>query len=151
MSKLFTEFQLNSPRGQMTLPNRMIVAPMCQYSSEDGLANDWHLTHWTNLMNSGAGAVIIEATGVTADGRITPNCLGIWNDAGEQAITERLKRARKLAPQGLVGLQLCHAGRKASSQVPWEGGALIPPASPGGWQTVAPSAVGHNPNEPAPK
>ena len=151
MSKLFTEFQLNSPRGQMTLANRMIVAPMCQYSSEDGLANDWHLTHWTNLMNSGAGAVIIEATGVTADGRITPNCLGIWNDAGEQAITERLKRARKLAPQGLVGLQLCHAGRKASSQVPWEGGALIPPASPGGWQTVAPSAVGHNPNEPAPK
>ena len=151
MSKLFTEFQLNSPRGQMTLPNRMIVAPMCQYSSEDGLANDWHLTHWTNLMNSGAGAVIIEATGVTADGRITPNCLGIWNDAGEQAITERLKRARKLAPQGLVWLQLCHAGRKASSQVPWEGGALIPPASPGGWQTVAPSAVGHNPNEPAPK
>ena len=151
MSKLFTEFQLNSPRGQMTLPNRMIVAPMCQYSSEDGLANDWHLTHWTNLMNSGAGAVIIEATGVTADGRITPNCLGIWNDAGEQAIAERLKRARKLAPQGLVGLQLCHAGRKASSQVPWEGGALIPPASPGGWQTVAPSAVGHNPNEPAPK
>ena len=151
MSKLFTEFQLNSPRGQMTLPNRMIVAPMCQYSSEDGLANDWHLTHWTNLMNSGAGAVIIEATGVTADGRITPNCLGIWNDAGEQAITERLKRARKLAPQGLVGLQLCHAGRKASSQVPWEGGALIPPSSPGGWQTVAPSAVGHNPNEPAPK
>ena len=151
MSKLFTEFQLNSPRGQMTLPNRMIVAPMCQYSSEDGLANDWHLTHWTNLMNSGAGAVIIEATGVTADGRITPNCLGIWNDAGEQAITERLKRARKLVPQGLVGLQLCHAGRKASSQVPWEGGALIPPASPGGWQTVAPSAVGHNPNEPAPK
>ena len=82
MSKLFTEFQLNSPRGQMTLANRMIVAPMCQYSSEDGLANDWHLTHWTNLMNSGAGAVIIEATGVTADGRITPNCLGIWNDAG---------------------------------------------------------------------
>ena len=151
MSKLFTEFQLNSPRGQVTLANRMIVAPMCQYSSEDGLANDWHLTHWTNLMNSGAGAVIIEATGVTADGRITPNCLGIWNDAGEQAITERLKRARKLAPQGLVGLQLCHAGRKASSQVPWEGGALIPPASPGGWQTVAPSAVGHNPNEPAPK
>lgn len=151
MSKLFTEFQLNSPRGQMTLANRMIVAPMCQYSSEDGLANDWHLTHWTNLMNSGAGAVIIEATGVTADGRITPNCLGIWNDAGEQAITERLKRARKLAPQGLVGLQLCHAGRKASSQVPWEGGALIPPSSPGGWQTVAPSAVGHNPNEPAPK
>ena len=151
MSKLFTEFQLNSPRGQMTLANRMIVAPMCQYSSEDGLANDWHLTHWTNLMNSGAGAVIIEATGVTADGRITPNCLGIWNDAGEQAITERLKRARKLAPQGLVGLQLCHAGRKASSQVPWEGGALIPPASPGGWQTVAPSAVGHNPNEPVPK
>ena len=151
MSKLFTEFQLNSPRGQMTLANRMIVAPMCQYSSEDGLANDWHLTHWTNLMNRGAGAVIIEATGVTADGRITPNCLGIWNDAGEQAITERLKRARKLAPQGLVGLQLCHAGRKASSQVPWEGGALIPPSSPGGWQTVAPSAVGHNPNEPAPK
>ena len=151
MSKLFTEFQLNSPRGQMTLANRMIVAPMCQYSSEDGLANDWHLTHWTNLMNSGAGAVIIEATGVTADGRITPHCLGIWNDAGEQAITERLKRARKLAPQGLVGLQLCHAGRKASSQVPWEGGALITPSSPGGWQTVAPSAVGHNPNEPAPK
>lgn len=150
MSLLFTEFTLPAPVGGFTLPNRMMVAPMCQYSSQGGLANDWHLFHWTNLFNSGAAAFIVEATAVTADGRITPHCLGLYDDACEQAFTEHLQRARKLAPELKVGVQLNHAGRKASSSVPWEGGSLILPSQPKGWQTRAPSAIGHSPSEPPP-
>jgi 2,4-dienoyl-CoA reductase-like NADH-dependent reductase (Old Yellow Enzyme family) len=143
MTSLFSNYHLPSPNGGITLPNRMVIAPMCQYSSTDGLANDWHLTHWTNLFNSGAAAFIIEATAVTDTGRITPNCLGIWSDACEAAITNNLQRARALSPKIAVGIQLCHAGRKASSHVPWEGGSLIPPNEPGGWQTLAPSTIPH--------
>jgi 2,4-dienoyl-CoA reductase-like NADH-dependent reductase (Old Yellow Enzyme family) len=150
MSKLFSSFHLPAPDGGITLENRMIVAPMCQYAATDGLANDWHLTHWTNLFNSGAAAFIIEATAVMPSGRITPKCLGIWNDACELAISDRLKRARALSPEIVVGMQLGHAGRKASSHVPWEGGALISPDQPNGWQTFAPSAVPHLESEPAP-
>jgi 2,4-dienoyl-CoA reductase-like NADH-dependent reductase (Old Yellow Enzyme family) len=144
MSLLFTEFKLPAPNGGITLANRTVVAPMCQYSSIDGLANDWHLFHWANLLNSGASALIIEATGVTADGRITPHCLGLYNDACEAALTDHLQRARALAPAVKVGIQLCHAGRKASSAAPWEGGALIEPSQPNGWQTKAPSAIPQN-------
>lgn len=143
MTKLFSSYHLPAPNGGITLDNRIIVAPMCQYSAEDGVASDWHLFHWTNLLNGGASAFIIEAAAVTADGRITPNCLGIWNDACEVAITDKLKRARALSPKIAVGIQLAHAGRKASSNVPWEGGQLIPPTQPKGWQTVAPSALPH--------
>jgi 2,4-dienoyl-CoA reductase-like NADH-dependent reductase (Old Yellow Enzyme family) len=150
MSKLFSSFHLPAPDGGITLENRMIVAPMCQYAATDGLANDWHLTHWTNLFNSGAAAFIIEATAVMPSGRITPKCLGIWNDACELAISDRLKRARALSPEIVVGMQLGHAGRKASSHVPWESGALISPDQPNGWQTFAPSAVPHLESEPAP-
>lgn len=141
MSNLFSEYHLPAPNGGITLENRMVVAPMCQYSSIDGLANDWHLTHWTNLFNSGAAAFIIEATAVTPEGRITPKCLGLWNDACEAAIKDHLQRARALAPAIKVGIQLNHAGRKASSNVPWEGGDLIPPTGKNGWQTVGPSAI----------
>ena len=143
MSHLFSEFHLPAPNGGITLPNRMIVAPMCQYSAVDGIANDWHLMHWANLLNSGAAAFIIEASGVTDTGRITPGCLGIWNDACEAAITDTLKRARAISPKSIVGLQLAHAGRKASSHIPSEGGASIPPGEAGGWQTVGPSNVPH--------
>ena len=147
MSQLFSPYHLPAPNGGISLANRMVVAPMCQYSAHDGLANDWHLTHWTNLMNSGAAAVIIEATGVTDVGRITPHCLGLWNDACEAALTDHLKRARALAPKVLVGIQLAHAGRKASSNIPSHGGASIPPTESSGWQTLAPSNIPHLPHE----
>lgn len=142
MTQLFSPFHIPAPSGGINLTNRMVVAPMCQYSAHDGLANDWHLTHWTNLMNSGAAALIIEATGVTSEGRITPRCLGLWNDACEVALTDHLKRARALTPKTtLVGIQLAHAGRKASSHIPSQSGASIPPTDPLGWQTLAPSNV----------
>ncbi len=150
MSLLFSEFSLSAPNGGFTLANRAIVAPMCQYSSIDGLANDWHLFHWANLLNSGASALIIEATGVTADGRITPHCLGLYNDACEAAILDHLTRAKALAPAVKIGIQLCHAGRKASSAAPWEGGALIDPSQANGWQTRAPSAIPQNAGETLP-
>lgn len=141
MSLLFTPIQLHSPRGALTLPNRIVVAPMCQYACHlDGKANDWHLMHWGNLLNSGAGVFMIEATAVTAQGRITPNCLGIWDDATANALADTLARARKLAPPMPVCLQIAHAGRKGSSAQPWHGGMLIPKEN-GGWDTVAPSPI----------
>ena len=152
MTQLFSPFHVPAPSGGITLNNRMVVAPMCQYSAHDGLANDWHLTHWTNLMNSGAAALIIEATGVTSEGRITPRCLGLWNDACEAALTDHLKRARALTPKTtLVGIQLAHAGRKASSHIPSQSGASIPPTDPLGWQTLAPSNVPQLPHEHPPE
>ena len=80
MSLLFSPFTLPSPAGGLTLPNRIVVAPMCQYSALDGCATDWHLTHWASLLNSGAALVTLEATAVEADGRISPGCLGLWSD-----------------------------------------------------------------------
>ncbi|MEI7530862.1 MAG: NADH:flavin oxidoreductase/NADH oxidase [Betaproteobacteria bacterium] len=151
MSILFSQYHFPAPNGGIDLDNRLIVAPMCQYSSIDGVANDWHLTHWTNLMNSGAGAFIIEATAVTEEGRITPYCLGIYNDATAIAIKDILARARLQSAPIKVGIQLAHAGRKSSSHTPWDGGALIPPNEDMGWQTLAPSEVPHNPKEPAPE
>jgi hypothetical protein len=94
MSLLFSPYTLASPRGDLTLANRIVVAPMCQYSAVDGRAMDWHLMHWGNLLNSGAGLFMIEATAVTAQGRITPACLGLWDDATEAALKDKLSRAR---------------------------------------------------------
>nr|WP_315139200.1 NADH:flavin oxidoreductase/NADH oxidase [uncultured Limnohabitans sp.] len=149
MSLLFTPFTFNAPSGPLTLPNRIVIAPMCQYSAENGQATDWHLTHWANLLNSGAGLLTIEATAVSAVGRISPGCLGLWDDATQAALADKLHRARRLAPQIPVCIQISHAGRKASSAAPWSGGMLIAPAD-GGWQTVAPSALPHLPQEAAP-
>jgi 2,4-dienoyl-CoA reductase-like NADH-dependent reductase (Old Yellow Enzyme family) len=149
VSLLFSPFKLSSPRGGLELPNRIVIAPMCQYSAVDGLATDWHLAHWASLLNSGAGLLTIEATGVVPEGRITPDCLGLWDDKTEAAMGENLQRARKLAPPMPVCLQLGHAGRKASSAAPWRGGQLLSPEQ-GGWQTVAPSALPHLPTEAAP-
>jgi 2,4-dienoyl-CoA reductase-like NADH-dependent reductase (Old Yellow Enzyme family) len=140
MSLLFSSFTLNSPKGVLTLPNRIVVAPMCQYSAINGEAQDWHLMHWGNLLNSGAGLFIIEATGVTPEGRITPACLGLWDDRTESALQDKLTRARKLAPTTSVFIQLAHAGRKASSATPWAGGQLLS-TEQGGWETIAPSAI----------
>lgn len=149
LSLLFSPFTLSSPRGGLTLSNRIVVAPMCQYSAVNGEATDWHLAHWSTLLNSGAAMLTLEATAVTADGRITPACLGLWDERTEQALGDKLQRARQLAPQLPVCIQLAHAGRKASSALPWQGGQLLTPDQ-GGWPTVGPSAVAQLPNEAAP-
>ena len=148
-SLLFTPFSLPSPRGGLTLPNRIVVAPMCQYSAVNGLAADWHLMHWGNLLNSGAGLVTIEATAVLPEGRISPGCLGLWDDATETAMADTLQRARRLAPATAVCIQLSHAGRKGSSAAPWHGGQLLS-AADGGWETFGPSALPHLPTEAPP-
>lgn len=149
MSLLFSPYELSSPNGKLPLSNRIVIAPMCQYSAENGKAGDWHLAHWTNLFNSGAGAFIIEATAVNPEGRISPFCLGLWDDQTEQAFSDTLARSRRLAAPIVVGVQLSHAGRKGSSRAPWDGGSLISVAD-GGWKTLAPSAVSHGPGEEAP-
>jgi 2,4-dienoyl-CoA reductase-like NADH-dependent reductase (Old Yellow Enzyme family) len=142
MSLLFSEYQLPAPNGPLNLANRIVIAPMCQYSADHGKATDWHLAHWTSLLNSGAGLVILEATAVTEEGRISPGCLGLWNDATAEALQDKLGRARKLAPHVPVAIQISHAGRKASSAAPWHGGQLLDSAH-GGWQAFAPSALPH--------
>jgi NADPH2 dehydrogenase len=149
MSLLFTPLTLPSPNGGLTLPNRIVVAPMCQYQAIDGCASDWHLMHWGNLLNSGAAMFTIEATAVLPEGRITPSCLGLWDDHTEAALASHLHRARALAPHTAVCIQLAHAGRKASSALPWQGGQLLAPVA-GGWQTVGPSAIPQLPQEAPP-
>jgi 2,4-dienoyl-CoA reductase-like NADH-dependent reductase (Old Yellow Enzyme family) len=144
MSALFSPITL---RG-LTLSNRIMVAPMCQYSSDNGEANDWHFTHINSLALSGAAMFCIEATAVEAIGRITPGCLGLWNDATEAALKPILASVRKHS-KAAVAIQLAHAGRKASSHVPWDGGQQIP-VSEGGWQAEGPSAVPHKEGEAPP-
>ena len=146
VSLLFTPFSLSSPSGGLALANRIVIAPMCQYLAKDGEATDWHLAHWTSLLNSGAGMLTIEATGVTETGRITHGCLGLWDDRTEKALINVLQRARKLAPPMPVCIQLAHAGRKASSAVPWQGGQLVR-LDQGGWQPMGPSALPQLPTE----
>jgi NADPH2 dehydrogenase len=144
MSALFSPITLRS----LALPNRIMVAPMCQYSAENGEANDWHFTHINTLALSGAAMFCIEATHVEAIGRITPGCLGLWNDATEAALKLILASVRKHS-RIAVAMQLAHAGRKGSSHTPWDGGQQIPLAE-GGWQTEGPSAVPHKEGELAP-
>lgn len=134
--------------GAVSLPNRIMVSPMCQYSAIDGNANDWHRAHLSTLALSGAGLLCIEATAVSPEGRITRGCLGLWNDDNEKALGEIVALIRATSPVKLA-IQLGHAGRKASSHRPWEGGALIP-SNEGGWQTIGPSALPHKPEEEAP-
>lgn len=142
MSALFTPFSLKS----VTLRNRIAVPPMCQYMAEDGQVTDWHLAHYTSLARGGAGLVIIEATAVSPEGRISPNCLGLWSDAH----TEGLRQiATAIKAAGAVpGLQIGHAGRKASAHRPWDGDAHIPAEDPRGWDTLSPSAVAFGANLP---
>ena len=127
--------------GGMPVANRIGVAPMCQYSADDGSPNDWHLQHWMMLAMSGAGMITIEASGVERRGRITHGCLGLFSDANEAAIAERLAPARRVASADTkFGIQLAHAGRKASTNLQWTGGApLLEGQNP--WPTIAPSAV----------
>lgn len=144
MSILFSPLSLRS----IQLKNRIVVSPMCQYSSEDGFSNDWHLVHLGSRAVGGAGLLITEAAAVSPEGRISPDDLGIWKDehiAGLKRITQFIQQ------QGAVaGVQLAHAGRKASHRRPWEGGMAIPSTEPRGWQTVAPSAIPFQEGEPVP-
>jgi 2,4-dienoyl-CoA reductase-like NADH-dependent reductase (Old Yellow Enzyme family) len=135
------------PIREIALRNRIAVSPMCQYSSEDGFANDWHLVHLGSRAVGGAGLVFMEATAVEARGRISPYDMGIWKSAH----TEFLARiTRFLHSQGAAaGIQLAHAGRKAATRRPWEGSGVIPEAE-GGWQSVAPSAIPFHAGDPAP-
>ncbi|RIK86041.1 MAG: oxidoreductase, partial [Burkholderiales bacterium] len=139
MSRLFSPLQLRS----LTLPNRIVVSPMCQYSAVEGRAQPWHAVHWGRLTLGGAGLVLIEATGVEPAGRISPGCLGLYDDATEQALNEVLRTVRSVGGSA-IGIQLGHAGRKASTARPWEGGGAQLAPDAGGWTTVAPSAVPMN-------
>lgn len=126
-----------------------MVAPMCQYSSVDGLANDWHTIHLGHLALSGAALLYIEATAVEAEGRITAADLGLWSDATEAALQQVLTSVRRYSSIR-IAIQLAHAGRKASSQVPWQGGQLVLPEQ-GGWLPQAPSALSHASGEAPPR
>ena len=145
MSRLFEPFRI----GELSLANRIIIAPMCQYSASEGSAADWHLIHLGQLALSGAGLLIVEATAVSAEGRITVGDLGLYSDANEAALARVLGAVRANSPIKL-GMQLAHAGRKASSHAPWDGGAQVPLGEPGSWHAVAPSALPHSPSEQAP-
>lgn len=136
MSRLFTPFTV----GGLALRNRIVIAPMCQYSAEEGRATDWHLIHLGHLALSGAALLTIEATAVVPEGRISPADLGLWSDETEEALGRVLESVRRWSDMP-IAIQLAHAGRKASTRVPWEGGAQIAPDEPGGWQTVAPSPL----------
>ena len=126
--------------GPVEVPNRIAVAPMCQYSATDGCAGDWHLQHWCTLGMSGAGLVMVEATGVERRGRITHGCLGLYSDDCEASIARALAAARRVAGPAKFGIQLAHAGRKASAQRPWEGGRALP-AHEDPWPTVSASPL----------
>ena len=145
MSQLFSPIRL----GGVDLANRLVVAPMCQYSAADGAPQPWHAQHLGALALSGAGLVIVEATGVTAEGRITPGDTGLWNDAQEAAFTELLAQIRTYATAKL-GVQLAHAGRKASTTAPWiDRGRPLRPEE-GAWETVSASALAFDEGWPAP-
>src|SRR5215470_17542227 len=135
MTRLFTPIEL----GGVTLPNRIVVSPMCQYSADDGSMNDWHFVHLGHLAYSGAGLLMVEATHVTREGRITHGCTGLYNQHCETAMARVVAHCRTVS-KSPIGIQIGHAGRKASTQVPWEGReALGPQESP--WPTLAPSAL----------
>lgn len=139
-SVLFSPIKL----AGLELPNRIVVAPMCQYSADDGCANDWHLMHLGMLANSGAALVVVEATHVERAGRITHGCLGLYSDDNEAALARVMQSARR-AGTAKFGIQLAHAARKASAQLPWEGAqALKEGADP--WQTMAASAIPYGEN-----
>jgi 2,4-dienoyl-CoA reductase-like NADH-dependent reductase (Old Yellow Enzyme family) len=133
---LFTPFEV----GNLALTNRIVIAPMCQYSAVDGRMTDWHQVHLGNLALSGAALLTIEATAVVPEGRITYGDVGLYSDETEAAMARVLETVRRWSDMPLV-IQLAHAGRKASSEVPWKSGAQLPPSDANGWQTVAPSAL----------
>jgi NADPH2 dehydrogenase len=138
-SALFSSLRL----AGVDLANRIVVSPMCQYSANDGVASDWHMTHLGMLANSGAGLVVVESTHVERSGRITHGCLGLYSDACEAALTRVIAHCRRIG-SAKFAIQLSHAGRKASSQRPWEGGKALA-AGQDPWPTIAPSAIAFGP------
>ena len=142
-SKLFSILQIKS----LTLKNRITISPMCQYSSEDGFANDWHMVHLGSRASGGAALIIQEATAVSPEGRISPSDMGLWKDEH----IEKLQSINRfiLSQNAIPGIQLAHAGRKASMSEPWNGNKRLDESN-GGWQTVAPSAVSNHSNEKPP-
>src|SRR3954466_7858337 len=138
-AKLFSPLRV----GDLELVNRIVIAPMCQYSAEDGCMNDWHLIHLGHLALSGAALLTIEATAVVPEGRITYADVGLWSDETEAAMQRTLDGVRRWSSMP-IAIQLAHAGRKASSEVPWKGGAHFAPDHPHGWQTVSASAIPYN-------
>jgi 2,4-dienoyl-CoA reductase-like NADH-dependent reductase (Old Yellow Enzyme family) len=146
VSRLFSPLSV----GGMTLPNRIIIAPMCQYSAVEGSATDWHLMHLGHLALSGAALLTTEATAVSADSRISSGDLGLYSDDNAAALARVVAAIRAFSPIK-IAVQLAHAGRKASSRLPWEGGRQIAPDAPGGWKSVAPSALPYIPGDDAPQ
>jgi 2,4-dienoyl-CoA reductase-like NADH-dependent reductase (Old Yellow Enzyme family) len=144
-AKLFTPYRV----GSVELSNRIVIAPMCQYSAIDGCMTDWHLIHLGHLALSGAALLTIEATAVLPEGRITYADVGLWSDENEAAMARTLESVRRWSSMP-VAIQLAHAGRKASSEVPWKGGAQTAPGEQNGWQTVAPSSIPFGPDDIAP-
>jgi 2,4-dienoyl-CoA reductase-like NADH-dependent reductase (Old Yellow Enzyme family) len=144
MSQLFTPIRLRD----LALDNRIMISPMCQYSARDGCASDWHLMHLGSLAQSGAGLLCLEATAVAPEGRITPACLGLYSDANEAALARVISVVRQWSRMPLC-IQLGHAGRKASSHEPWNGGGLVA-AHAGGWRPLGPSPEPISPSEPPP-
>ena len=136
MSALVTPLEV----GGLSLANRIVIAPMCQYSAEDGSMSDWHVIHLGQLALSGAALLTIEATAVSPEGRISYGDTGLWSDANEEAMARVLASVRRWSDMP-IAIQLGHAGRKASTRKPWEGGGQIAPGQPNGWQTVAPSPL----------
>lgn len=147
MSTLFSPITL----GRQTFSNRIVVAPMCQYSAEDGCASDWHLQHWTQLAIAGAGMVVVEATAVERRGRISHGCLGLYSQANVAAMEHALHAARRFGSrQTRFAIQLAHAGRKASCERPWEGGAPLT-RDQDAWAVVGPSALPFGENSQVPE
>lgn len=140
-SALFSPIALDD----VELPNRLVVAPMCQYAANDGVASDWHLQHLMSLAMSGAGLVVVEATAIERAGRISRHCLGLYNDACEYALARTLAAAKSVALPGTrFGIQIAHAGRKAASKLPWEGGGPLsvdPSLGEESWHSFSPSAI----------
>src|ERR1043166_8858605 len=136
MSALFSPIKL----ADLELPNRIVVSPMCQYSANDGVASEWHMTHLGMFCNSGAGLVIAEMCDVERAGRISHGCLGLYSDACEDALTRVVDHCHRIGT-GKIGIQIAHAGRKGSAKMPWEGRGDGGTAPPDPWQTIAPSAV----------
>ena len=135
MPGLFDEFRLKG----VTLKNRIAVSPMCQYMAVDGVSNEWHSTHYEALAKGGAGLIVVEATAVSPEGRITWADAGLWNDEQAAALEPIVAKMKKWG--AVPGIQLAHAGRKASANRPWEGDDHIPAGEPNSWQTIAPSAI----------
>jgi 2,4-dienoyl-CoA reductase-like NADH-dependent reductase (Old Yellow Enzyme family) len=145
MSVLFSPVRL----AGLELPNRIAVAPMCQYSATNGEASDWHMTHLGMLANSGASLVVVEMTNVGPEGRISPGCLGLYSDACEAALVRVIRHCKAIG-HAHFGVQIAHAGRKASASRAWEGGKPLTPAN-GGWETFGPSTLAFGDGWPVPR